>query len=376
MSLRSRQASSPAIIVDPLDEVATPAEVARGDYSDLQKKRTAKPRRPLLILLFCVITCAAALSGYMLNSSPLNHQTQESRESNITSASFAPMGSIIYGAKSKGDETSKLVSEAIKAGFRHIATGGFHFEYDEAGVGEGWKNSGVPRHELYIQTLFLAQTVNGYRATNCKLDHLVCPPPSDLSIEDQVHLSIKSSLNNLQTTYIDAVLVHNFRAKLQPYEETIQAWRVLEKYVDDGIVRHIGVVSVHDEEYLKRLLKESRIKPSIIQNRFHSNRGYDVNLRPLFKKNGMANQMFWILTGSAGGKVRNNDKVTAIAKRFNVSNQVVLYLFTMQIGGAPLIGPKNINHIKEDVDGLLRRNLVLTRSDLETMASIISKNLI
>ena len=114
----------------------------------------------------------------------------------------------------------------------HIATGGFHFEYDEAGVGEGWKNSGVPRHELYIQTLFLAQSVNGYRATNCKLDHL-CPPPSDLSIEDQVHLSIKSSLSNLKTTYIDAVLVHNFRAKLQPYEETIQVWRVLEKYVDD-----------------------------------------------------------------------------------------------------------------------------------------------
>ena len=183
-------------------------------------------------------------------------------------------------------------------------------------------------------------------------------------------------MSNLKTTYIDAVLVHNFRAKLQPYEETIQVWRVLEKYVDDGVVRHIGIVSVHDEDYLKRLLKESRIKPAIIQNRFHANRGYDVNLRPMFNKNGMANQMFWILTGSAGGKVRNNDKVKAIAERLNVSNQVVLYLFTMQIGGTPLIGPKSIDHMKEDVDGLLRRNLVLSQSDLETMASIISKNLI
>ena len=96
----------------------------------------------------------------------------------------------------------------------------------------------------------------------------------------------------------------------------------------------------------------------------------------MFNKNGMANQMFWILTGSAGGKVRNNDKVKAIAERLNVSNQVVLYLFTMQIGGTPLIGPKSIDHMKEDVDGLLRRNLVLSQSDLETMASIISKNLI
>lgn len=34
----------------------------------------------------------------------------------------APMGDIIYGAKSKGDDTARLVKEAIQIGFRHIAT--------------------------------------------------------------------------------------------------------------------------------------------------------------------------------------------------------------------------------------------------------------
>ena len=164
MSLRSRQTTNrsvdddapPAIIVDPFDEAAALA-VARD--SDLQKKSArTKPRvgRPWLILLYCIITCAA-LSGYVLYSSPPNHHAQESsgspQESNSTSATLAPapMGSIVYGAKSKGDDTARLVTKAIEAGFRHIATGGFHFEYDEAGVGEGWKNSGVPRHELYLQ---------------------------------------------------------------------------------------------------------------------------------------------------------------------------------------------------------------------------------
>ena len=74
-----------------------------------------------------------------------------------------------------------------------------------------------------------------------------------MSIEEQVHLSIKSSLYNLQTDYIDSVLIHNFRAKLQPYEETIQVWRVLEEYVDRGTIRHLGIVSVHDKEYLTKL---------------------------------------------------------------------------------------------------------------------------
>ena len=32
------------------------------------------------------------------------------------------MGDIVYGAKSKGDDTARLVKEAIQTGFRHIAT--------------------------------------------------------------------------------------------------------------------------------------------------------------------------------------------------------------------------------------------------------------
>lgn len=243
-------------------------------------------------------------------------------------------------------------------------------------MGIGWKESGVPRNELYLQTLFLARSVNGYGTQNCLLeDDEICPPPADLSIEYQVRLSIRSSLNNLQTDYIDAVLIHNFRAKLQPYEETLQAWRVLEEYVDKGTIRHLGIVSVHDKDYLTKLQKDARIKPAIIQNRFHSNRGYDVSLRPIFKEFGMANQLFWILTGSAGGKIRNNDVVKGIAEKKGVSPQVLLYSFTMEMGGSPLIGTKSASHMKEDVDALLKNKLKWEKEELETMAGLFSKNL-
>jgi diketogulonate reductase-like aldo/keto reductase len=289
---------------------------------------------------------------------------------------MAEMGSIIYGAKSKGEDTARLVKEAIQAGFRHIATGGFHNEYNETGVGVGWKASGVPRNELFLQTLFLERTVNGYGTQNCNLEDDLCPPSSDLSLEYQVHLSIRSSLHNLQTDYLDAVLIHNFRAKLQPYEETIQAWRVLETYVDRGVIRHLGIVSVHDKEFLTKLHADARRKPSIIQNRFHSNRGYDISLRPLFKELGMANQLFWILTGSAGGKVRNNDVVKALAEKKGVSPQVLLYSFCMEIGGSPLIGSKSITHLSEDVDSLVNSKLKWEKEELLTMAGVINKKLI
>lgn len=244
-------------------------------------------------------------------------------------------------------------------------------------MGVGWTGSGIPRHELYIQTLFLARSVNGYGTQNCKLeDEDACPPSPDLSIEDQVHLSIRSSLHNLQSDYINAVLVHNFRAKLQPYEENLRAWKVLEGYVDRGTVKQLGIVSVHDKKYLMKLHEDVRIKPAIVQNRFHSNRDYDINLRPLFKNLGMANQLFWILTGSSGGRVRRNEIVNTIAKKNNVSPQILLYSFTMEIGGVPLIGSKSVTHMKEDVDALVKHKLKWEDADLIAMAGVINKNLI
>ena len=350
------------------------------NISDLREVKDNKQKRkiaPLIlknrprILVICFSSCVVLFFFFFLSHNLLVTNDEADSEDN----KLAPMGTIVYGAKSKGDDTDKLVAQAITAGFRHIATGGFHFEYNEPGVGIGWKESGVPRNELYLQTLFVAKSVNNYGVQNCKVEG--CPSSPDLSIEDQVHLSIKSSLHNLQTTYIDSVLVHNFRAKLQTYEDTMTAWRVLESYVDRGIIRHLGIVSVHDRDYLIKLHNETRVKPSIIQNRFHSNRGYDVELRPLFKDMGMSNQLFWILTGSAGGKVRNNNVITEIAQRQGVSNQILLYSFILVcLGGTPLIGSKTLLHMEEDVTALLRKPLIWNDEDFTAVANVINKNLI
>mmetsp|Transcript_10293 Transcript_10293/g.18066 ORF Transcript_10293/g.18066 Transcript_10293/m.18066 type:complete len:383 (-) Transcript_10293:165-1313(-) len=287
---------------------------------------------------------------------------------------LASMGRIVYGAKSKGEDTAELVKEAIQSGFRHVATGAFHDEYNEAGVGEGWKESGVPRNELYLQTLFLPNSVNGYGTQNCKLDEkYLCPPSPDLSVEDQVHLSIKSSLHNLQTNYIDAVLVYNFHYELQKYEDTLEAWKVLERYVDRGIIRHLGVVSVHYKEYLIKLYEDTRIKPAIIQNRFHLNSGYDMDLRPIIKNLGMENQLFWILSGSSGERVRKNALVKIMASQKGVTPQILLYSFTMQIGGTPLIGTKSVDFMREDVNALIANKIKWEKDDLVAMASVITR---
>lgn len=371
-SLRSRHGvlnGRSGVHVNPITHVENIPDVSEVPQ-DKQKRKTGSFSRNHC--LSCLSSCILLMFFFFSNNLVVTHDDVDSK---VITKKLAPMGTIVYGAKSKGNDTDKLVAQAINAGFRHIATGGFHFEYNEPGVGIGWKETGVPRNELYLQTLFVAKSVNNYGVQNCKIEG--CPPSPDLSIEEQVHLSINSSLYNLQTSYIDSVLVHNFRATLQKYEDTMTAWKVLESYVDKGIIRHLGIVSVHDRDYLIKLHNETRVKPSIIQNRFHGNRGYDVGLRPLFKDMGMANQLFWILTGSAGGKVRNNKVITEIAQRQGVSNQVLLYSFiTVCLGGTPLIGSKTLQHMEEDVTYLLRKPLIWNDEDFVAVATVINKNLV
>lgn len=249
---------------------------------------------------------------------------------------------LAYGTKSGGIETAQLIKDAIHKGFRHIVTGGHHQAHNETGVGIGWKASGVSRNEIFLETCFVPWSGRDFQK------QVNDPEQTPATIQEQVHLSIQTSLKNLQTTYIDAVVFHNFRAKLHPFEEMIQAWKILEEYVNKGIIHTLGIVSVHDMNYLERLFNESTIQPSIVQNRFHSNRGYDIQNQPTFKTHKeLQIQRFWLLNGSSGGGRGNKD----MAERKGVTPQQLLLGFVMSLGSQTcLVGTHSLEHMKDDVE--------------------------
>ncbi|KAI5239428.1 Aldo/keto reductase [Aureobasidium subglaciale] len=84
--------------------------------------------------------------------------------------------------QSKPNEVREAVKAALLAGYRHIDTA---LAYgNEAEVGLGIKDSGVPREEIWITT---------------KLDN-----PWHKRVEE----GISSSLKDLQTDYVDLYLMH------------------------------------------------------------------------------------------------------------------------------------------------------------------------
>ena len=112
---------------------------------------------------------------------------------------------------------SCCVREAIETGYRHIDTAQSYF--NEAEVGQGIKDSGIDRKELFLTTKIWISNY-GYENTLKSVD---------------------VSLKKLGTDYLDLILLH------QPFSDTYGAWRALEKLYRDGVIRAIGVSNFYPD---------------------------------------------------------------------------------------------------------------------------------
>jgi len=113
----------------------------------------------------------------------------------------------------RGDVCRRVVQQAIAFGYRHIDTAQ---AYDnEREVGEGIRNSGLPREQLHVTTkVWWTQLA-----------------PADLL------RSTRESLHRLRLDYVDLLLIH-WPNTAVPLDQTIAA---LCKAKRDGMAKHIGV---------------------------------------------------------------------------------------------------------------------------------------
>src|ERR1700690_1086940 len=181
-------------------------------------------------------------------------------------ARMAPIPRIIYGTAWKKSATAQLVSPPIRSGFPGIDTACQPKHYDEAGVGTGVAatlGQGLKRADVYLQTKFTP--VSGQDPNRIPYDTRA--PQSD-----QVSQSIAASLRNLQTDYLDCVLLHS---PMPTMAETQTVWRALETWVDAGRIRQLGISNCDELDELQCLYDSARIKPAVVQNRFYADTHYD-----------------------------------------------------------------------------------------------------
>ncbi|KAI0686536.1 Aldo/keto reductase [Earliella scabrosa] len=154
------------------------------------------------------------------------------------------------GPSGGGEVVEQMCKTALKMGYRHIDTASGYA--NEAQVGKAIRESGVPREDIFLTT---------------KLPN---------HHHHRVAASLQESLDKLEVDYVDCYLMHWPQAYTEdnkpiPHDQSptyVETWRDMEKLLETGKVRSIGV-SNFSIKLLDVLLKETSVVPATNQVELH-----------------------------------------------------------------------------------------------------------
>ncbi|WP_061931343.1 aldo/keto reductase [Aureimonas sp. AU22] len=191
------------------------------------------------------------------------------------------------------DGAAAAVSTAIHAGYRHVDTAAVY--ENERGVGEGLRQSGVAREELFVTTK-VWNADQGFDATLKAMD---------------------ASLGRLGLDHVDLYLIHWPAPAKGLYVDT---WRALVRLKEEGRAKSIGV-SNFTAEHLDRLIAETGVTPVLNQIELHP-RFQQRALRKAHAERGIATES-WSPLGQ--GKLLEDPVITKIAgKHGKTPAQVII----------------------------------------------------
>ena len=216
----------------------------------------------------------------------------------------------------EGKETVDVCLNAFRLGIRHIDTA--HAYQNERSVGEALKQSGLKREEVWI-TSKLWPTEYG----------------EGKSLE-----GIDKILERLRTDYIDLLLLH------QQVGDYVGAWKDMEKAVEAGKVRAIGISNF--QENLEDFLKHATIKPAAIQ----------VECHPYFPQHDLKKRMAeygtvlesWYPLGHGDKNLINEPVFTKLAQKYGKTNVQIILRWHIQEGNVVFPKTTNPEHLKDNLD--------------------------
>ena len=239
--------------------------------------------------------------------------------------------------QSTGQDCIDVVSQGLKMGYEHIDTAQAYS--NEVEVGKGIKQSGVARDKFFLTTKIF---------------------PDDMKFEpEKLVAAAKRSLENLDTDYVDLLLLH-WPDDRVPLSETIPALCELQK---QGLTRNIGV-SNFNIAHIVEAEKYADVPIAVNQIEFH----------PFIKQNTLQtflNNHHILLEAYsplARGDVFDNDIIKEIADKYNITPAQVSLAWILSDKHRVAI-PKTANpdHLQGNLDAI---NVQLSADELEKIGSL------
>lgn len=257
----------------------------------------------------------------------------------LTTYNNVPIPSFMYGTAWKKEATTRLVLQAVEAGFAAIDTANQLVHYDEARVGAALlqlAKQGITRDKLFLQTKFTP--VNGQ-------DHRL-PYDANARITTQVQQSFASSLDHLHTEYLDSYVLHGPYSGRGLGAEDWEVWAAIESLYDAGKTKMIGISNVSADQ-LTLLCAKAKHKPMMVQNRCYAAFGWDKKVREICRAHQILYQGFSLLTANSG--IFAEPGLRAMAAKYQTGLAQIVFRFAQQVGMLPLTGTTNPQHMKEDL---------------------------
>lgn len=238
-------------------------------------------------------------------------------------------------------EAARVVRDAIELGYRHIDTAQAYG--NEHGVGEGLRESGTPRDQIFVTTKLVAECK---RYTEAKE-------------------RIDGSLEELGLDHIDLMLIHSpqpwaeFRGGEHFFDGNLEAWRALEEAYREGKLRAIGVSNFEQADLAN--LDNAAIAPMVNQVLAHiGNTPFD--LIEYSRSKGMLVEAY---SPVAHGAVLNNGALGSLAEKYGVSVAQLCIRYCLQLDLLPL--PKTVSpaHMRDNA----AVDFVISDGDMKSLKS-------
>jgi diketogulonate reductase-like aldo/keto reductase len=241
------------------------------------------------------------------------------------------------------EDVKEPVKAAIEIGYRHIDTAQAY--QNESGVGEGIREFGVNREDIFVTSKIAAE----------------------LKTYDKAAASIDETLAKMKLDYIDLMIIHSpkpwkdFHGDDHYLNGNQEVWRALEDAYQAGKVRAIGL-SNFEKKDVDNILESCSVKPMVNQILAHIGNTPE-ELISYTQDKGILVEAY---SPIGHGKLFNNDQVVEVAEKYDVSVPQLGIRYALQLGLLPIPKSGNPKHIKSNAE----LDFVISEKDMEILKGI------
>lgn len=219
-----------------------------------------------------------------------------------------------------GDKCVNAVLSAIKLGYRKFDTASFYGNEEEVGqaIRQAIDEGLIKREDVFVTTKLY---------------------PNEFADAEK---NIEKCLRKLNIGYIDLMLLHH------PDSHDVEAYMTMERYVEKGKIRSLGVSNYYIKEMSEFLPKVS-IKPVLDQNEIHPYY-QEKEVIEYLHDNSIVVEAWYPLGGRGfNSELMKEPVIMDIARKHGKSLVQVILRWDIQNGVVVIPGSSNPDHQKENI---------------------------